>query len=87
LGELLRYREVKVRLGEPLRGDVSGVPAAVGRVHDDGPREEVLSEVAPTLVRQLVGAKGLGGVGIQNLEDSCVHDAVVLEAGVLLKIS
>ena len=41
---------------KPFAADVSCVPAAVGGVNHDGPGEEVLREVAPALVRELVGA-------------------------------
>ena len=71
----------------PALRDVALVPAAVGGVYHDRAGEEVLGEVAPALVRELVGAQGLGGVGVQDLEDRVVDGAVVLEAGVLLEVA
>ena len=89
LGQLVGDGEVEIRLREPelVRALEPGVPAAVGRVHDDGPGEEVVGEVSAQLVRQLVGAEGLGRVGVKGLEYRAVHDAVVLEPGVLLEVA
>src|SRR5215212_3183620 len=78
LGQLLRYGEVQVCLGEPRRALVPCVPAAVGSVYDYGTGEQVIREISSALVRELVGAEGLGGVCIQYLEDRSVHYPIVM---------
>src|SRR5215211_7413420 len=75
---LLVNGEVQVCLGEPSRALVPCVPAAVGSVYDYGTGEQVIREISPALVRELVGAEGLGCVCIQYLEDRSVHHPIVM---------
>jgi hypothetical protein len=50
----------------------------VGGVYDYGPGEQIIRKVSSVLVRELVGAEGLGGVCVQDPEDRGVYNPVVL---------
>ena len=59
----------------------------MGGVHDYGPGEKVFREVTSALVGELVGAEGLGGERVQDLEDRGVDHPVILQAGVPLEVA